>query len=83
LQKNNNISLFEGKIVCPRCDGNGLIYKGKITGLDTIIYICDECEAAWDEISNISLDTFSDLTLFLEKKGCPNEDVIDLGYVMV
>jgi Zn-finger nucleic acid-binding protein len=75
------VQTFNEKIVCPRCDGNGLVYKSKIINLDLIIFICDECEAVWlDE--EIRLDKFQDLTTFLESKGLTynGAQIQDLGY---
>lgn len=54
---------------CPRCDGQGDIYKAKIKNLGTTLYICDECEACWEEGVPIELSTFQDLSTFLEQKG--------------
>ena len=31
-------------MICPRCDGQGEVYKAKIKSTDIEIYICDECE---------------------------------------
>jgi len=75
------VKIFNGKVVCPRCDGNGLVYKSKITNLDLIIYICDECEACWKD-EKIRLENFQDLTTFLESKGLTYKDaqIHDLGY---
>ena len=72
---------FNGKIVCPRCDGNGLVYKSRVVELDLIIYICDECEALWKN-EELSLNEFQDLSTFLQDKGLVYMDVqfIDLGY---
>lgn len=75
------MELYNGKVVCPRCDGNGLICKYKVEDLKIIIYICDECDASWlDE--DVSLDRFQDLTTFLETKGIKYKDaqIVDLGY---
>lgn len=84
LSKVNKIFIFEGKIVCPRCHGNGLIYRGKLSKLDDkIIYICDECESCWEDVSSISKRTFSHLSLFLEKLGFSYDDIINLGYVVI
>ena len=72
---------FNGKIVCPRCDGNGLVYKSRVVELDLIIYICDECEASWKN-EELYLNEFQDLSTFLQDKGLVYKDAqfIDLGY---
>lgn len=72
---------FNGKIVCPRCNGNGLVYKSRVIELDLTIYICDECEASWEN-EELLINEFQDLSTFLEEKGLVYEDVrfIELGY---
>jgi len=69
-------------MICPRCDGQGEIYKAKVKNLDITLYICDECEACWEESTNIELSTFQDLSTLLEKKGSSynDADIEDLGY---
>jgi transposase-like protein len=49
MSETNQLQFFNGRIVCPRCDGNGLVYKAKVSDLNKILYICDECEASWQE----------------------------------
>lgn len=79
----NKLVMFNGKVVCPRCDGNGLVSKAKVTDLDIqMIYICDECEASWESNISIRRDTFEDLSTYLEKIGCNyrNAEIVNLGY---
>ncbi len=83
MQSNNGYEVFQGKIVCPRCHGNGLIYMAKISGFDHILYTCDECEACWKDVSSISLDSFSVLGELLDEMGRTYKEVTDLGYYMV
>jgi len=54
------------RIDCPVCDGQGNIYKAKISDLGITIKICDECEACWTDDQVISLKKFTRLTQFLE-----------------
>jgi hypothetical protein len=70
-------------MICPRCDGQGLIYKAIVIELGIIIKICDECEACWDENQPVILKNFKDLTEFLEEKGLTydNSTIEDLGYI--
>lgn len=69
-------------MICPRCDGQGEIYKARVKNLGITLFICDECEACWEEGTNIEISTFQDLSTFLEQKGTSyNEaDIEDLGY---
>ncbi|KIV51598.1 3'-5' exonuclease [Aneurinibacillus migulanus] len=74
------MQIFNGKVVCPRCDGNGLVYKSRIDNLDLIVYICDECDASWQD-DDICLNKFQDLSTFLQSKGLTYKDakILDLG----
>ena len=73
---------FNGKVVCPRCDGNGLICKAKIIDLDICLYVCDECDASWEESQNINIATFEDFTAYIDKHNSSynNDNILDLGY---
>ncbi|WP_433958685.1 3'-5' exonuclease [Cytobacillus horneckiae] len=75
------MQMFNGKVVCPRCDGNGLIYQAKIVDVKLTVYICDECEASWIS-ADIRKDNFQDLTTFLESNNLiySKAQILDLGY---
>lgn len=73
------IELYQGRAVCPRCDGNGLIYKAYIKDLNIYLYVCDECEASWQN-SEIDFATFVGLLTFLKKRGSSYDEMVDLGY---
>lgn len=32
---------------CPFCEGQGLIDKANVIGIDIQIYICEECDTMW------------------------------------
>jgi formate dehydrogenase maturation protein FdhE len=34
-------------VLCPFCDGQGLIDKAKVKDQDIQIYICEECDTMW------------------------------------
>lgn len=70
-------------MVCPRCDGQGNIYRAKVVDLDIIIKICDECEACWQEDQSITLQSFKGLTTFLKENDLTYKDAIieDLEYI--
>jgi hypothetical protein len=70
-------------MICPRCDGQGLIYNALVVNLGIIIKICDECEACWPEKQPVSLQNFKGLTTFLKENGLTydNSTIEDLGYV--
>ncbi|NBI30726.1 3'-5' exonuclease [Chengkuizengella marina] len=71
----SELEFFKGKVVCPRCNGNGLIYKAFIEKLKINLFICDECEATWLNESNINNKNFIDLSTFLDSKGSTYKDL--------
>lgn len=76
------MELFNGKVICPRCDGNGLIYQGRIEEINKSILICDECEAIWLDFKDIDNFKFQDLSTYLEANNChySSTEIIDQGY---
>lgn len=69
-----SLQFFKGKVVCPRCDGNGLIYK--LENQNVTLFICDECEATWENFDLISVESFTDLQILLELKDLKYLDII-------
>ena len=70
IQKKENKSIiYYGQVVCPRCDGNGLIYQTYVLLLGVTIYLCDECEAMWEDPKTISISNFRDFTTYLQGHG--------------
>jgi len=69
-------------IVCPRCDGNGLIEKIRIKSFGITLYVCDECEATWFHPSTISFYTFIPIESFLEARGIEwsDKELEKIGY---
>jgi transcription elongation factor Elf1 len=74
VNKHNELILYHGKVVCPRCDGNGLVYKTFITPLSVTVYLCDECDALWEANAPIRLNNFQDYSTYLEKHGSSYEE---------
>jgi uncharacterized protein (DUF983 family) len=56
-------------MICPRCDGQGRLYRAILKTNRKVLIICDECEATWSENDEISLENFVDLTTLLKKMG--------------
>lgn len=77
-----HLQLHNDRVVCPRCDGNGFVYKARLAEVDLILYVCDECEATWVKSEQIGIDPFKDLsTLIEERLGRVNgTDLENLGY---
>jgi len=73
------ITYFDGKVVCPRCDGNGLVFRAVLMPINTIIFICDECEALWLDAS-INKNKFQDFTSYVASRGY-RYDQIDINNI--
>lgn len=72
---------FHNRVVCPRCDGNGFVYRGRIAELGKIVYICDECDALWQEERAIGEKDHVDFSTFLSNHGIKtNLNVVDVEY---
>lgn len=56
-------------MICPRCDGQGRVYKTYLPDLGTYLFACDECDACWEDGEEISMKKFADLSTYLEGKG--------------
>lgn len=68
-------------IICPLCDGNGLIQKWKVKPSEIVIYVCDECEATWIHPETISEKTVFNLDLFLKPRISDYKNDLEvLGY---
>ncbi|MEK4500020.1 3'-5' exonuclease [Bacillus sp. FSL R12-0069] len=74
------MEIFKGKVVCPRCDGNGLIFKARIGNSQSLVYICDECDATWKDAETIKLSNFIELAKVLKQNSCTYTDILNLGY---
>jgi len=72
---------FNGKVVCPRCDGNGLIYKAVLVPINRIVFMCDECEALWLD-TVIHRCNFQDFTSYVASQGYRYDqiDINDIDY---
>ena len=51
-------------VECPRCNGQGFIYLGKVSNKKLLI--CDECDACWEENTEIRNDNFHDLITYMK-----------------
>jgi hypothetical protein len=71
----DNLTIFDDKVVCPRCDGNGFIYRAIVQPLDKTILLCDECEAIWNLDDHIDKSTFQDFTSYVTSLGYPMEHI--------
>lgn len=58
-------------VICPFCDGQGLIMKAKIKNKNIRIYICDECDTMWktEDIQENNCENFENFMNNLGLKG--------------
>lgn len=59
-------------IECPRCEGQGMICEARVK--EYIFFICDECDACWENAEDIYKVKFKDLHELLHLKGIYFED---------
>lgn len=55
-------------VLCPFCEGQGVISKAKIIGKDIQIYICEECDSMW-KTSQINENNCYDFRKFMNELG--------------
>lgn len=67
---------------CPRFKCQGLIYKAFIPALRIKVFLCDDCEALWLKNQKIVVETFEDLSTFLESRHLDymKTKIENLGY---
>jgi transcription elongation factor Elf1 len=66
---------LEKYILCPRCDGSGLVYRAYLPPLNEYVLVCDECEAMWLIEEQLASNIFQDFTTYIAKKGYKYKDV--------
>ena len=78
-----NLIIHNEKIVCPRCDGNGLLYQTTLKPINHTIIMCDECDAIWPtNIQSITKSNFEDFTTYVQSRGYAYNDIdlININY---
>jgi hypothetical protein len=80
---NNCIQLFNDNVVCPRCDGNVLVYKALLEQFNQEILMCDECDAIWFSVDDVLNKQFIDFTTYVRSRGLSYEEsnVINIDYL--
>ena len=63
------MELYNGRIVCPLCDGEGIVEPILIKKLNLRCYACDECDATWFKIEDIDKKPCEEFSLLMEKHG--------------
>src|SRR5437868_14995537 len=56
-------------MICPRCDGKGVVCRATVRGSGADVYVCDACKALWTHPQSIGPATFVDLAVFLQTHG--------------
>lgn len=55
-------------IACPRCD-QGSVDQYRVLSTQSVIWVCDECEALWWSREDVGVSSFADLSVVLESMG--------------
>ena len=56
-------------VICPRCDGNGLVHLVQIKATAEVVHLCDECDALWPSGVAIQFDSFVDFSEYVKPIG--------------
>ncbi|RRV03621.1 hypothetical protein EGJ27_24565 [Pseudomonas sp. v388] len=55
-------------MLCPRCE-QGDIVKARVVADDTLLFVCQECEASWFLSEDIGVKGFVDYGTYMESLG--------------
>lgn len=58
-------------MICPRCypGGGGRIYQKLIADLGRHVYVCDECDAMWENVEAVYTEPPQDYSTYLRQRG--------------
>lgn len=56
-------------IVCPRCDGQGSVLQVEVIKTHQSWFVCNECEATWNNLQDINWSSWDDFGTRLEILG--------------
>ena len=71
-----DLTIHNNKVVCPRCNGNGFLYKTIIEPIHESIIMCDECEAMWpSNIKSINNANFRDFSTYIQDLGYTYDEI--------
>lgn len=59
------------QVYCPLCEGQGVVYKARVTKLNCVIYICDECDTIWQNGNDISEESCAGFDTFMSEHKLP------------
>ncbi len=72
-----NLIIYNNKVVCPRCDGNGFLYISTLQPINKSLIVCDECEATWpSDTTSITNTNFEDFTTYITRLGYTYNEII-------
>lgn len=57
-------------MICPFCE-QGRVYRVRLTALNQIGFLCEECDALWFDKSEIARDTYVVFEAYLQSHGRP------------
>lgn len=65
----NRNSLQGVHMECPRCDGQGTIDTVRIRSTSRTVFVCDECNALWENLRDINRVPWVQAQAYFEKRG--------------
>ena len=63
---------------CPRCDGQGLIFRRVVKATGEAAFLCDECDAVWWAESEIGAVPWEDFETMMNARGLTGSRRIEL-----
>jgi len=72
----HHLIIHNDKAVCPRCDGNGSLYKTTLQPLNLDVIMCDECDSIWPiSTQEFTNSNFQDFTTYVQSLEYTYDDV--------
>lgn len=56
-------------MVCPRCDGQGVILRVRVPELNAQLFLCDECDATWHTQDAVGVEMHVDFQTYMDTLG--------------
>ncbi len=67
-------------MVCPRCDGQGIVLRVRLKSTGQMLFMCDECNALWKAVEEIRHPGWEDFNTYMRARGLdPRTEVELLG----
>lgn len=57
-------------MICPFCE-EGRVYRVRLTALDQVAFLCEECDALWFGQAEIARDSYVVFEAYMRSRGRP------------